>query len=128
MALKDTYANILQNKEIEIWGDGSIIRDYVYVKDVADSIVNALNSIDGASIYNIGSGEGISLNGIIEEMRNVTNIPINVSYKPSRTFDVPVNVLDITQAKMKIGYSPKVSLREGISRTWNWIQNQKFDA
>jgi UDP-glucose 4-epimerase len=119
--------NISQDKVIEIWGDGSIIRDYVYVQDVASSIIKALDVINGPSVYNIGSGEGVSLNDILVEIKKITNINFKVNYKPSRSFDVPVNVLDIKHAKINIGYKPLISLQEGISRTWNWIQGQKFN-
>lgn len=117
--------SILQKKEVEIWGDGSVVRDYVYVKDVAAAIVSALNLIDGASVYNIGGGKGYSLNDVIIEMNNVIDISFKVRYKSSRNFDVPINVLDISNAKEKIGYYPTVSLSEGLSRTWKWIREQK---
>jgi UDP-glucose 4-epimerase len=118
--------SILQQKKIEIWGDGSVVRDYVYVKDVASAIISALQLIDGASIYNIGGGEGVSLNDIILEMRKIIDIDFTVKYKPSRNFDVPLNVLDISKAKMKIGFLPTISLQEGILRTWEWICSQNY--
>jgi UDP-glucose 4-epimerase len=117
--------NIFQNKEIEIWGDGSIVRDYVYVEDVASSIIKALDTVDGASIYNIGSGEGVSLNDILKEMEKILDVSFKVIYKPSRNFDVPTNILDISKAKKMIGYSPTISLQDGILKTWKWFCNQK---
>lgn len=120
--------NILQKKDIEIWGDGTVVRDYVYVQDVASSIVKALNTVNGASVYNIGSGEGVSLNDIIEVIRETTDAAFQVHYKPARSFDVPVNVLDITQAKKDLGFTPQINLHEGVRRTWNWIRSQKMGA
>ena len=120
--------NILQNKDIEIWGDGTVVRDYVYVQDVASCIVKALNTVNGASVYNVGSGAGVSLNDIIEVIRQTTQASFQVSYKPARSFDVPVNVLDIAQARKELGYVPQISLHEGIKRTWNWIQSQRMGA
>lgn len=116
--------SILQNKKIEIWGDGSVTRDYVYVKDVAAAVVNALRLVDGASAYNIGGGKGYSLNDIVEEMRDCIDTDFEVIYKPSRNFDVPINVLDISKAKEKIGYHPTIDLSEGILQTWKWISKQ----
>lgn len=113
--------NIIQKNEIEIWGDGTVVRDYVYVRDVAKAFVNALRYTNGASVYNIGAGKGSSLNEIIGEIRNVISIPFEVIYKPSRNFDVPVNVLDITAAQKSIEYNPVTPLSEGISQTWEWI-------
>lgn len=115
--------NILQNGEIEIWGSGDIVRDYVYVQDVANAIVSTLLSTEEASIYNIGGGVGFSLNEIIAEIKNVVDVSFRLTYKPSRNFDVPVNVLDITAARKHIGFAPATSLNEGISNTWKWLSS-----
>lgn len=114
--------NISQNKPIEIWGDGSVVRDYVYVQDVAHAVLNALAKVKSADIYNIGGGgKGHSLNDIIAVIKVGLGISFEVNYKPSRNFDVPVNVLDISKAIAEIGYQPTIDLSEGISRTWQWI-------
>jgi len=114
--------NISQNKQIEIWGDGSVVRDYVYVQDVAHAVLNALAKVKSADIYNIGGGgKGHSLNDIIAVIKVGLGISFEVNYKPSRNFDVPVNVLDISKAIAEIGYQPTIDLSEGISRTWQWI-------
>jgi len=114
--------NISQNKPIEIWGDGSVVRDYVYVQDVAHAVLNALAKVKSADIYNIGGGgKGHSLNDIIDVIKVGLGISFEVNYKPSRNFDVPVNVLDISKAIAEIGYQPTIDLSEGISRTWQWI-------
>jgi len=114
--------NISQNKPIEIWGDGSVVRDYVYVQDVAHAVLNALAKVKSADIYNIGGGgKGHSLNDIIAVIKVGLGISFEVNYKPSRNFDVPVNVLDISKAIAEIGYQPTIGLSEGISRTWQWI-------
>jgi len=117
--------NISQNKPIEIWGDGSVVRDYVYVQDVAQAVLKALEKVKGADIYNIGGGgKGHSLNDIVAAIKTHLGISFEVNYKPSRNFDVPVNVLDISKASAEIGYQPTIGLSEGISRTWRWINEQ----
>jgi len=116
--------NIVQKKKIEIWGDGSVVRDYVYVKDVAAAVLNALAQIKNTSIYNIGGGKGYSLNDIVAAINTGLNIGVEVEYKPSRNFDVPVNILDISKAQKEIGFKPTIGLAEGIIRTWKWIQKE----
>lgn len=114
---------ILEDKPIEIWGDGSVVRDYVYVQDVAKAFANALESAAPAATYNIGGGgAGCSLNEILEQIRSVVDRPFEVVYKPARSFDVPVNVLDCTKAFNEIGYQPSIGLNDGIKRTWEWIK------
>lgn len=116
--------SILQHKKIEIWGDGSVVRDYVYVTDVANAIVSALQMAEGAAVYNIGGGTGHSLNDIIDVIKNTIEIEFEVNYKPARNFDVATNVLDISKAREHINYHPTVALAEGINRTWKWIKEQ----
>jgi len=116
--------NIVQKKKIEIWGDGSVVRDYVYVKDVAAAVLNALAQIKNTSIYNIGGGKGYSLNDIVAAINTGLNIGVEVEYKPSRNFDVPVNILDISKAQKEIEFKPTIGLAEGIIRTWKWIQKE----
>lgn len=113
--------SILQKNEIEIWGDGTVIRDYVYVTDVANAIVKALELVKGANIYNIGANKGYSLKEITTEIKNTLDISFKIIYKPSRNFDVPVNILDISKAKNSIDYQPAIPLSKGILKTWEWI-------
>ncbi len=116
--------SILLNKKIEIWGDGSVIRDYVYVMDVASAVVSSLHHVNGASVYNIGGGKGYTLNEVIEAITNTIGMSFEVNYKPSRNFDVPINVLDISKAKSEIGYHPTIDLTDGLFKTWKWISEQ----
>ena len=116
--------SIAQKKPVEIWGDGSVVRDYVYVQDVANAVLNALVKVKGADIYNIGGSKGYSLNDIIAAIKTNLSISFEVNYKPARSFDVPVNVLDISKAQTEINYYPTIGLSAGITRTWKWILEQ----
>ncbi len=104
----------LRNETIEIWGDGSVVRDYVYISDVVRAIASAALDKSNETTFNIGSGRGISLNKILESMESLLGEPIRRSYSPSRPFDVPVNVLDIALAKSKLGWSPSVEFEVGL--------------
>ncbi|CAN5786711.1 NAD-dependent epimerase/dehydratase family protein [soil metagenome] len=115
--------NILLQKKIEIWGDGSVIRDYIYVNDVASAVLKALPKVNGASVFNIGGGKGYSLNEIANEIKSELGVSFEVEYKASRNFDVPLNILDITKAQKEIGFQPVTGLREGIANTWQWIND-----
>jgi UDP-glucose 4-epimerase len=107
----------LRGLPIEIWGDGSVARDYLYVGDVAEAFALAV-AYDGAhSVFNISSGKGTSLNEVIRLIEQVTGEPVQRDHRPGRAFDVPVSVLDNTLALRELGWSPKVSLEDGIQRT-----------
>lgn len=111
------FNKIITQKAIEIWGDGSVVRDYLHVSDVVDAAYKVLVSNCTHKIFNIGSGVGLSLKEILEEMEYVTSNKIDVKYLPSRNFDVPTNVLDITRACTELGWAPKIKFREGLKRT-----------
>ncbi|HEA3090938.1 TPA: NAD-dependent epimerase/dehydratase family protein [Aeromonas salmonicida] len=112
---------ILRGETIEIWGDGTVVRDYIHVSDVVDSLLLSLAASNGNHLFNIGSGIGNSLNEIISTIERVTNCRAIVNYSDSRDFDIPVNILNINKAKNLSGWSPKVTLENGIERFYKWL-------
>lgn len=111
----------LRNDEIVVWGDGSVIRDYVYVTDIASALLKALTYSGDTKVFNIGSGEKYSLNEVIQLIEHVTGQPLKVKYTEGRSFDVPINVLDVSRAKSFLNWTPTVSLSEGIARMYAWM-------
>jgi UDP-glucose 4-epimerase len=104
-------------QQIEIWGDGKVERDYIFINDAIDAFVACLDAeLDGRPI-NIGSGIGISLNTILEHIRVVSGVDLNVKYLPGRAFDVPKNYLDINRAARVLNWTPRTSLGAGITMT-----------
>jgi UDP-glucose 4-epimerase len=112
---------ILSGSPLEIWGDGTVVRDYVHVKDVAQAVVSLLDYSGNRRVFNIGSGKGYSLNTILALCQKVSNRQPEVSYKLGRSFDVPKNVLNIKKAQKELGWNPLIDLEEGIRDTWDWI-------
>lgn len=113
----------LRNETIEIWGDGSVVRDYIYVSDAISALVKAINYDGGDRVINIGGGKGQSLNEIINAIEIMLRTPVKRAYFPSRAFDVPVNVLDISKARELLNWKPQVPFSEGLSRTAHWLKS-----
>jgi UDP-glucose 4-epimerase len=111
----------LRNHEIVVWGDGSVIRDYVYVTDIASALLKALTYSGDMKVFNIGSGQKYSLKEVIQLIERVTGQPLKVKYTEGRSFDVPINVLDVSRAKRYLNWTPTVSLFEGITRMYTWM-------
>jgi len=105
-----------------VWGDGSVIRDYVHVDDIARSVLAACNTKTANHIVNIGSSKGTSINQLLELITQVTGIAIDVNYIDHRLVDAPVNVLDCSQAARLLGWQGQISLEEGIRRQWRFLQ------
>lgn len=111
-------SRLRDGKPLHIWGDGLNIRDYVYVKDIAEAFALATEMDTSSRVFNIGSGTGTSLNELIKIMADLTGILPEVTYGRARPLDVPVNVLDVSLAKRELGWMPRVGLIDGIRRTW----------
>jgi UDP-glucose 4-epimerase len=121
-----TFLNrVMRGEPIEIWGDGSVIRDYLHVSDVAEAFVRALYYDGCECIFNVGSGDGISLNELVKTLGEILAKDIVIHYKQGRAFDVPANVLDIKLAGVELGWSPKIPLKIGLEQTISWIRSEK---
>jgi UDP-glucose 4-epimerase len=117
--------NVVQQQPITIWGDGEVVRDYVYIKDAVKALVLAAEydaGPDEPRIFNVGYGRGYSLNQIVAEIKKVADVPVEVRYTPGRPVDVPVNVLEISRAARHLEWQPQVTLAEGLKRSWTWIK------
>ena len=86
---------LLNGDVIEIWGDGSSVRDYIYIDDLADAFCKLLENDVENTIVNIGSGEGYSVNDIMDKLKEVSSKPIKIEYKPARNADVSTMVLSV---------------------------------
>lgn len=109
---------------IDVWGDGSVRRDFIYVQDAVDGIIAAIMLNDTPYEVNIGSGVGTSINELLKVIEGVIGFSPQCRYLSCRDFDVPSNVLDVTMAKKYLNWIPKTNLREGILKTINWIRSQ----
>ncbi|MBQ6657004.1 MAG: NAD-dependent epimerase/dehydratase family protein [Ottowia sp.] len=114
---------VLRGEPIEIWGDGSIVRDYIYISDVVNALLLSLFPSNNQHVFNIGSGRGHSLNEVISAIEAVSNCQAVRRYLDARTFDVPANVLNIEAARKFLGWCPKVSFDAGINNFYKWIRS-----
>lgn len=114
---------LARKEQIEVWGDGSIVRDFIHVQDMADLCYRALVS-DVTGVFNAGSGEGASVAEVVKKICDVVGGDVKPIYKDKRNFDVPRVVLDVTRAKEAFGWQKTIDLEQGIKDTWAWVQEQ----
>lgn len=115
---------ILKDEPITIFGDGQVVRDYVYIRDAALALAKSAEyrpEADQPRVFNVGSGRGYSLNEVVDAIKAVVNKKVVVNYIPARSVDVPANVLDIKSAENCLSWKPEMDLKEGLSRTWQWL-------
>jgi len=110
---------------IELFGDGSAVRDYIYAEDAARMMARAVGRMTHHSVYNIGSGRGTSLNDLIGLVREVTGETLSVERRPQPTTFVQRSVLDISRYHSEFGESDLIPLREGIELTWSASQGRQ---
>jgi UDP-glucose 4-epimerase len=115
----------LKKEEIEVWGDGSVVRDYVYVSDVADAVVALLKYSGKHKLFNISSGVGLSVRDLIEKIEIVTGFRAKVSFTQGRAFDVSANVLDNSLAKKELLWNPRIGFEDGLKRTMAYLLGLK---
>lgn len=114
----------LRNEEITVYGDGSVIRDFIYIDDAVRAVINVAEGNNEAKVFNIGSGSGTSINQVLNLIHSVLNIPLNITYKAGRKVDVPINYLDISKYEAIYGKLNSISLEEGIHRTADFLTAQ----
>jgi len=108
---------------ISIWGDGKVVRDYLFIDDLVDAMVRAAHKSDaGYRVFNVGSGEGMAIMGLLDMVKSVAGREPVVVFEPARALDVPVNVLDNTRARTELLWSPSTGLREGLEMTCEWMK------
>ena len=116
---------VISNEPITIWGDGKVIRDFVYVDDLAEIIKKIIYSAIGGETYNIGSGQGKTLLEIIELMCNYCNKDVEIQWADSRSVDVNRTILDIAKVQYDFGFAP-TPIEVGLKEFIDWIKiNEK---
>jgi UDP-glucose 4-epimerase len=113
---------IIKNEKIEIWGDGEVTRDYIYIKDAVELIVKSIYINSSSKVFNLSSSIGYSLNQIISIMKNITRVNPEVIYKKGRNIDVPVNILDNSLAVETFNWRPVTDIKLGIESTYNYLK------
>lgn len=116
--------NILHQKELIVYGDGSVVRDYLYIDDAVQAIINIFDDDAKEKLYNVGSGKGMSINEIISGIEMSLNLTAKVKFIEGRNVDVPSNILDISKYEQEFGKVSFTSFEEGIKKTSIFIKQQ----
>lgn len=110
----------LAGQPIEIWGDGSAVRDFIYIDDVIDALELARRDQSEFRIFNIGRGEGHTLREIVSRIQELLGQELELIWKDARTIDVPVSIVSNVRAREVLGWLPKTTLDEGLGKTIAW--------
>lgn len=109
-------------KRLEVWGDGSQIRDFFYVKDFAEGVVLATENLNSSEPVNIGSGVGTSIKELVRLVVRLTGFKGEVYFDTTKPQGQKVRVVGISKARKLMGFKPEYSLEKGILETINWYK------
>jgi UDP-glucose 4-epimerase len=118
---------IKKNEILTIFGDGSAVRDYIYIKDAIDATISIFETDSIPSIYNVGSGVGTTLHEIIDILSHLAEKEIAPRYVEDSDVYLKRVVLDISKIHTATGWSPQTSIREGITKTWKYLYVQDMN-
>lgn len=118
---------VLQNKPLTVYGDGTQLRDYIYVTDLCQGIINGLET-DKPGVYQLGTGKPTSVNEIISILKDVSGREFEVIYKDFRKGEIKNTYCNIAKANENLNFSPQVDIKQGIENTWKWFGENEKDA
>ncbi len=113
--------SILDKKPPIINGKGTQTRDFVYIDDVVNAFLIALNT-KKKGVFNISSGTEISINGLFDQIAKILNSKIKPKHYADKNVGIEKNFLDFSKAKKELGYQPDIELANGLERTINWFK------
>ena len=104
---------------VPVWGTGMPRREFLHVDDLAGACRFLLESYDSPEIVNVGCGEDVSIRELAEMIREVVGFPGTLAFDPTQPDGTPRKLLDVTRLK-NLGWTPRIALREGIEKTYEW--------
>lgn len=114
----------LKGDEITVYGDGSVIRDFIYIGDAVRGILNIVNGVNKHHTFNLGCGYGTSINEVLYIVKKALGCELNVTYKAGRSVDVPTNYLDIRRYEKYYGKLNPITLESGIKKTAEFMKEK----
>jgi nucleoside-diphosphate-sugar epimerase len=116
-------AKLKNEKTIDVWGDGNQTRSFLFISDCLDGTEKVFNS-SKQEVFNVGSSEQVSINEMIEIIEEIADIKLKKNYQLDKPKGVRGRSSDNTKIISKINWKPKVDLRSGLEKTYNWIYKE----
>jgi len=121
MIKKFHKATILRHGKVTLWGDGSPMREFLHVDDLADACYTCMQDYDEEEHINVGTGEDVTIKELAETVAKVVDFRRTIEWDTTKPNGTPRKVLNISKIK-SLGWEPKIKLDEGIKTTYNWYK------
>jgi nucleoside-diphosphate-sugar epimerase len=119
---------LVDQQEIEVFGDGEQTREFTYVSDAVDGTVKAASADVVGQIINLGGGSRVTVNRVLDTLEDISRIKVRRRTLPAAPGDPRHTGASINLARERLGWEPRVSLREGLTREWEWFQSTREPA
>jgi GDP-L-fucose synthase len=106
---------------VECWGDGSAMREFLYVDDLAEACYTCMSDYDDSEIINVGTGEDVTIKQLAEIIAHIVGYSGEILWDTSKPNGTPRKVLNVDKIK-SLGWKPKIGIREGIEKTYEWYK------
>ena len=116
---------LVENQEIGIFGDGEQTREFTYFSDAVDGTVKAASADVAGQIINLGGGSRVSVNRVLDTLEDISRIKARRKYLPVAPGDPRHTGASINLARERLGWEPRVSLRDGLTKQWRWFQETR---
>ena len=114
---------ILDGRPIPVYGDGSMRRDFTYIDDIIDGIVNSIERCNGYNIYNLGESRPVSVNELITHIENALGTKAVRQQLPEQPGDVKCTYADVSKAVKELKYTPSTKIEDGLEKFAEWLRN-----
>ena len=125
MAISKFTALLLAGQPIPMFGDGTTLRDYTFIRDIVDGVVGALDKAQGYGIYNLGGEDPVRLDALIAAIGAAVGVEPTIERLPMQPGDVTVTSADCAKARADLGYAPTISIEEGVRRYVAWHREHR---
>ncbi len=112
-------------QEIEIWGDGSPMREFLHVDDMADACIFLMENYDGEEIFNIGTGTDVTVLELAETMKEVSGFNGTFKFDSSKPNGTPRKLMDVSKLE-NLGWKAKISLKQGVEMVFEDVKDMEF--
>ncbi len=123
LAINKFFRLIEEGKEITIFGDGSTSRDYTYISDIIKGIISLIDQDYKFEIFNLGNEFPVKLLDLVKTIEEVTGKEAKIKFESDQKGDVPITYANISKAKNLLGYEPKVMIKEGLAKYYQWLKS-----
>ncbi len=124
MAIHRFTRHIFEGRPIEVFGDGSTSRDYTYIDDIVNGLINSLDLVCGYEVINLGNSYPVKLDRLIRMIQEASGRKADIRYTELQPGDVPATFADIEKARKLIKYKPGTTMEEGLGLFMDWYKEK----